>query len=81
VICHCGRRSERNFLVMINMNKLPRLTQRELFTERMRALQFFSNTMKSISMAWLGQGVEKDGSHLGAMDFAPDAHGSSGLGG
>ena len=37
-------RSDRRFLVMINMNKLPRLTQYELFTERMRAVEFFSRT-------------------------------------
>ena len=29
---------------MINMNKLPRLTKYELFTERMRAVEFFSRT-------------------------------------
>jgi len=37
-------RSDRDFLVMINMNKLPRLTHRELYTERMRAVEFFSTT-------------------------------------
>jgi len=37
-------RSDRDFLVMINMNKLPRLVHRELFTERMRAVEFFSGT-------------------------------------
>ncbi len=37
-------RSDRNFLVMINMNKLPRLTRRELYTERMRAVEFFGGT-------------------------------------
>jgi hypothetical protein len=37
-------RSERAFMVMINMNKLPRLTRYELFTERMRAVEFFSRT-------------------------------------
>jgi len=36
--------SERGFLVMINMNKLPRLNSNELFTERMRAIEFFSRT-------------------------------------
>jgi len=36
--------SERSFLVMVNMNKLPRLTYHELFTERMRAVEFFSRT-------------------------------------
>lgn len=37
-------RQERGFLIMINMNKLPRLTRYELFTERMRAVEFFSRT-------------------------------------
>src|SRR5207302_9935418 len=30
--------------VMVNMNKLPRLARYELFTERMRAVEFFSRT-------------------------------------
>jgi len=37
-------RTDRRFLVMVNMNKLPRLTQYELFTERMHAVEFFSRT-------------------------------------
>lgn len=37
-------RTDRRFLVMINMNKLPRLTKYELFTERMRAVEYFSRT-------------------------------------
>lgn len=37
-------RTDRQFLVMVNMNKLPRLTRYELFTERMRAVEFFSRT-------------------------------------
>jgi hypothetical protein len=37
-------RSDRGFLVMVNMNKLPRLTNNELYTERMRAVEFFSRT-------------------------------------
>jgi hypothetical protein len=37
-------RTDRQFLVMINMNKLPRLSKYELFTERMRAVEFFSRT-------------------------------------
>lgn len=32
----------RKFLVMINANKLPRLYWRELYTERMRAIEYFS---------------------------------------
>lgn len=40
------RRSGRRFLVMININKLPRLTltDAELYLERMRAVEFFSRT-------------------------------------
>ncbi len=34
--------TERKFLVMINANKLPRLYWQELYTERMRAVEFFS---------------------------------------
>jgi hypothetical protein len=37
-------RSDRGFLVMVNMNKLPRLSRSELYTERMRAIEFFSRT-------------------------------------
>jgi hypothetical protein len=37
-------RSDRGFLVMVNMNKLPRLARYELYTERMRAVEFFSRT-------------------------------------
>lgn len=37
-------RSERGFLAMINMNKLPRLASYELFTERMRAVEFLSRS-------------------------------------
>jgi hypothetical protein len=32
---------ERRFLAMINSNKLPRLYRRELYTERLRAIEFF----------------------------------------
>jgi hypothetical protein len=40
------RRTERGFLVMINGNKLPRFKYagRELYSERMRALEYFSQT-------------------------------------
>lgn len=37
-------RCERRFLVMINMNKLPRDDRYELFRERMRAVEFFART-------------------------------------
>jgi hypothetical protein len=36
------RRGNRKFLVMINGNKLPRLRWRELYTERLRAIEYFS---------------------------------------
>jgi hypothetical protein len=38
------RRSDRDFLVMINSNKLPALHWQELYTERLRAVAFFSQT-------------------------------------
>lgn len=37
-------RADRNFLVMINANKLPRIYWQELYTERMRAVEFFART-------------------------------------
>lgn len=37
-------RTNRKFLVMINGNKLPALYWNELYTERLRALEFFSQT-------------------------------------
>lgn len=38
------RSTQRKFLVMINANKLPRIYWRELYTERMKAVEFFSRT-------------------------------------
>jgi hypothetical protein len=38
------KRDERKFLVMINANKLPRVHWQELYTERLRAVEFFSQT-------------------------------------
>jgi hypothetical protein len=38
------RREGRGFLVMIHANKLPRLRLQELYSERLRALEFFSRT-------------------------------------
>lgn len=35
---------ERKFLIMINSNKLPRIYWQELYTERMRVVEFFSRT-------------------------------------
>jgi hypothetical protein len=37
-------RAERKFLVMINGNKLPALSWQELYTERLRAVEFFGST-------------------------------------
>jgi hypothetical protein len=37
-------RRDRKFLVMINANKLPALYWKELYTERLRAIEFFSRT-------------------------------------
>lgn len=36
--------TDRKFIVMINSNKLPRVYWRELYTERLRAVDFFSRT-------------------------------------
>jgi hypothetical protein len=38
------RRGDRAFLVMMNANKLPRVYWQELYTERMRAVEFFART-------------------------------------
>ncbi len=37
-------RTDRSFLLMINHNKLPALAWNELYTERLRALEFFART-------------------------------------
>ncbi len=37
-------RTDRKFLVMINTNKLPRIYWQELYTERLRAVEFFNRT-------------------------------------
>jgi alpha(1,3/1,4) fucosyltransferase len=37
-------RADRKFLVMINSNKRPRLQWQELYTERLRAVEFFART-------------------------------------
>lgn len=37
-------RPRKKFLVMINSNKLPRLYVRELYTERLKAVEYFSRT-------------------------------------
>jgi hypothetical protein len=41
VHAHIWGRTDRQFLVMINGNKLPRIPWQELYTERLRALAFF----------------------------------------
>lgn len=41
---HIWRGADRKFLVMMNANKLPRLYHHELYSERMRAVEFFSRT-------------------------------------
>jgi len=46
-------RSDRDFLVMINMNKIPRINNYELFRERMRAVEYFSRT-KEIDLYGVG---------------------------
>lgn len=38
------RREDRRFLVMINANKLPRVYWRELYTERLKAVEYFSRS-------------------------------------
>lgn len=38
---HAWRRGERRFLAMINANKLPRISLNELYTERLRAVEYF----------------------------------------
>ncbi|NUN67318.1 hypothetical protein HCU40_21950 (plasmid) [Pseudanabaena biceps] len=37
------QQNDRNFLVMMNSNKLPRLYWQELYTERLKAVEFFSH--------------------------------------
>jgi len=46
-------KQDRKFLVMINHNKLPAVSWNELYTERMRAVQFFAAT-KDIDLYGLG---------------------------
>jgi alpha(1,3/1,4) fucosyltransferase len=49
-------RSDRKFLVVINHNKLPSLYWNELYTERMRAIEFFarSNEIDLYGRGWDG---------------------------
>jgi hypothetical protein len=48
--------TDRKFLTMINANKLPRLYWRELYTERMRAVEFFArrNEIDLYGKGWDG---------------------------
>lgn len=50
------RQTNRKFLVMINANKLPRIYWQELYTERLRAMEFFSRTQEIdlYGMGWDG---------------------------
>jgi hypothetical protein len=52
----------RKFLVMINANKLPRLYWQELYTERQKAVEFFSRT-KDIDL--YGPGWEQPSNRVG----------------
>lgn len=56
------RKNDRKFLVMINANKLPRVYWRELYTERMRAVDFFSRTDE---IDLFGKGWEKPSIRVG----------------
>jgi len=50
------QRSDRGFLVMINANKLPRLYVRELYTERLLAVEYFNRRgeIDLYGMGWEG---------------------------
>lgn len=52
---HAGiwERKERKFLTIINANKLPRVYDRELYTERLRAVEFF-NRSREIDLYGVG---------------------------
>src|SRR5260370_2576880 len=70
------RRGDRKFLVMMNHNKLPAVYWRELYSERMRAVQYFAAWKEidlyglgwdgpSFQMGWAGPGsVERIGRGL-----------------
>ena len=48
------QRTERKFLAIINSNKLPRVYWQELYTERLKAIEFFSrrNEIDLFGMGW-----------------------------
>ncbi|MBZ0302424.1 MAG: hypothetical protein K8J31_21940 [Anaerolineae bacterium] len=54
--------TDRQFLVMINSNKLPRVYWQELYTERLKAVDFFSRTG---DIDLYGIGWEKPSSRVG----------------
>jgi alpha(1,3/1,4) fucosyltransferase len=60
------RREDRSFLVMINSNRLPRIFVNELYTERMRALEFFSRTAEIdlYGLGWDGASFRPGGIRL-----------------
>ncbi|MEP6900831.1 MAG: glycosyltransferase family 10 [Actinomycetota bacterium] len=60
-------RTDRKFMVMINANKLPALYRNELYTERLRAVEFFSRTNE---IDLYGIGWNEPSHHLG-KSFLP----------
>jgi alpha(1,3/1,4) fucosyltransferase len=60
-------RQERKFIVMINNNRLPAIKLNELYTERMRALEFFAHTG---DIELYGQGWDGP-SHLMGIAWMP----------
>ena len=58
------RRGDRKFLVMMNHNKLPAVYWRELYTERMRAVQYFE-AWKEIDL--YGKGWDGPSFHMGGV--------------
>lgn len=57
---------ERGFLVMMNSNKLPALYRNELYTERMRAVEFFSRTgdIDLYGHEWDQPSIQLGGQHI-----------------
>jgi alpha(1,3/1,4) fucosyltransferase len=60
-------RQDRKFLVMINNNQLPAIKFNELYTERMRAIEFFARTgaIELYGQGWAGP------SHLMGIGWMP----------
>ena len=60
-------RQNRKFLVMVNNNRLPTIKLNELYTERMRAIEFFAHThdIELYGNAWDGP------SHLMSIGWMP----------